>query len=414
MPKYIREGRNNWDAVLEIPKALRGVNGVPDQLRFKKSTGTTDRRKAELTASQWVGGWKLLLEAARNSDTSHLAKAIRFREEIQSQQDAEARRVLEEVLLDEAEKLVKPNNVTKAKEFFSVGSGTSKPSNAFFDAWKKQLTLAPKTIEQMTSDVEAFLKYFPTLDAITDDGVIDWLDKLEDKGDTYSSRKRQVGNARNFWKFLKRRRAVPRSLDPFADVLGEPPKAVESWLPFTKQQVVDIWEVAKAGDDPLLADLIAIGAYTGARIEELCSLKTTEVNDSSFSIVAAKTKAGIRLVPIHSAIMPMVARLKDASKDGYLISGLKADRHGKRANAVGKRFGRLKTALEYSESYVFHSIRKTLVTALENARVPENLAADIVGHDKPSMTYGLYSDGNELEIKREALEKVSYPFPELK
>jgi hypothetical protein len=34
---------------------------------------------------------------------------------------------------------------------------------------------------------------------------------------------------------------------------------------------------------------------------------------------------------------------------------------------------------------------------LENAGVVENVAADIIGHDKPTMTYGLYSGGNSFK-----------------
>jgi len=41
--------------------------------------------------------------------------------------------------------------------------------------------------------------------------------------------------------------------------------------------------------------------------------------------------------------------------------------------------------------------------------VSENLAADIVGHGKPRITYGLYSGGASLANKAEALAKVSYP-----
>jgi hypothetical protein len=47
---------------------------------------------------------------------------------------------------------------------------------------------------------------------------------------------------------------------------------------------------------------------------------------------------------------------------------------------------------------------------LENAGVGENLAADIVGHEKPRITYGLYSGGASLEVMREAINKVSYNF----
>ena len=73
----------------------------------------------------------------------------------------------------------------------------------------------------------------------------------------------------------------------------------------------------------------------------------------------------------------------------------------------GKRFGRLKTTIGFGRDHVFHSIRKTLTTKLENAGVIENIAADIVGHDKPNMTYGLYSGGASLEVKLNAIEKIS-------
>ena len=49
-----------------------------------------------------------------------------------------------------------------------------------------------------------------------------------------------------------------------------------------------------------------------------------------------------------------------------------------------------------------------LTTILENAGVGENLAADIVGHEKPRITYGLYSGGASLEVMRGAIKKVSY------
>jgi integrase len=70
----------------------------------------------------------------------------------------------------------------------------------------------------------------------------------------------------------------------------------------------------------------------------------------------------------------------------------------------------MKTKLSFGRDHVFHSIRKTLTTKLENAEVTENIASDIVGHDKPNLTYGLYSGGTSLEVKRKAIEKISYDF----
>src|SRR5260370_8158722 len=57
----------------------------------------------------------------------------------------------------------------------------------------------------------------------------------------------------------------------------------------------------------------------------------------------------------------------------------------------------------FREARVFHSVRKTVATMLENAGVVENVAADIIGHDKPTMTYGLYSGGNSLAMTQAAM-----------
>jgi integrase len=172
--------------------------------------------------------------------------------------------------------------------------------------------------------------------------------------------------------------------------------------------------------DAELADLITVAAYSGARIEELCALQWAHVGAASFRVVDAKTEAGIREVPIHAALVPLLERLKATeAKRGkgsvpataYVFAGLTFNKYGDRSNAIGKRFGRLKAALGYGERHVFHSIRKTVVTLLERAGVPENVAADIVGHDKPNITFGLYSGGNALEAKAKALALVGYPHP---
>jgi integrase len=177
--------------------------------------------------------------------------------------------------------------------------------------------------------------------------------------------------------------------------------------------VVKLLGLAEERNDVELADLIRLGMWTGARIEELCALKTDDVTGDHLDIQDAKTAAGARKVPIHSQLQPVVRRLLKGARgrtgDPFLIAGQHANMFGDRSGALGKRFGRLKTAVGYGEKHVFHSIRKTVATLLENAKVPEGVAADIIGHDKPTMTYGLYSGGASMKTKREAIEKLRYP-----
>ena len=80
-----------------------------------------------------------------------------------------------------------------------------------------------------------------------------------------------------------------------------------------------------------------------------------------------------------------------------------------RHDAVSKRFGRLKrVVLEdgASRTKVFHSIRKYVATTLEREGVPEGITADLLGHEKQTMTYGVYSGGSSIQQLVGAVKKL--------
>lgn len=178
--------------------------------------------------------------------------------------------------------------------------------------------------------------------------------------------------------------------DPFIGVVPSKSRAK------TKQEVRDsrkAWSVSdyqklmRAADvDTELADLIRLEAYTGCRIEELCGLKMENVLADRLKIEDAKTEAGWREVPIHPQIQKLVEKLGVGRKDGYFLSSLSFNKYGDRSNAIGKRFGRLKTKCKYGSDYVFHSFRKSVATQLENAQVPENHVARLIGHEITTMS----------------------------
>ena len=69
---------------------------------------------------------------------------------------------------------------------------------------------------------------------------------------------------------------------------------------FTLDELSKLHSAAASAGLNALADLILLGTYTGARIEELCQLKKNNVivvdDIPSFDITDSKTKAGIRLL----------------------------------------------------------------------------------------------------------------------
>ena len=155
-----------------------------------------------------------------------------------------------------------------------------------------------------------------------------------------------------------------------------------------------------------------MATFTDHRIEELRSLKAEGATKEALPISDSKPTAGNRNVPVHSSIAPLVARLcKAAPVDGYLIESSAAGKYGVSSDPLSKRFGRMKTDMGFGPGQVFHSIRKTVATLLEQARLVEGIAADILGHEKVMMSFSLNSDGISMKQKRPEIWKVAYSAP---
>ena len=148
-------------------------------------------------------------------------------------------------------------------------------------------------------------------------------------------------------------------------------------------------------------------------------LRASDVRDDLLQIGAGgdKTAAGQgRWVPIHSALQPVIDRLVEQTRghDVYLLQSTAKNKYAKRSAAAGKRFGRLKDHLfgEGAQRKVFHSFRRTLITALLNeAEAPKHLVSDIIGHADGNVTTGLYRSQAGAKELRKYLERVTYPFP---
>ena len=78
------------------------------------------------------------------------------------------------------------------------------------------------------------------------------------------------------------------------------------------------------------------------------------------------------------------------------------------ATSISNRFTEFKKEFGYGFETDFHSFRRTFCTEMENLEVPEEVTANIVGHKKLTMTYGVYSGGSRLPLMRKHLFKLDY------
>lgn len=179
---------------------------------------------------------------------------------------------------------------------------------------------------------------------------------------------------------------------------------------WTESELLLLLNQLKAKKDARLTTMTLIALYTGMRSNEIAELELTEVHKDYIHIPEAKTETSIRDVPIHTTIKPLINKLIQTSTDGYLISGLKrGGTDQKRNHCIVKRLSTfIRGKVTADSAVVFHSLRKNFSGELERAGITENLAQQIVGHKKQSLTYGLYSQGVKLDQLIEAVSKVSH------
>ncbi len=365
-------------------------------------------------AAPLVAHWKGEIEAAKQASHDPVESDIRFwQRAFGAEADPVASEVLERQLSDHAERL-EEQQPGSGVAFYKRVTGAITPTTDHLDAWIETLTCTEKTKDMNRADIVRLGSRFPTLDLVLKKDVRRWCDGLI-QGDGLKPKTvtRILSACRGYWRYLQAIEVVPDDVLPFNNLelsrsSSKQTKGDER-RPFSAKDVVRLLKEAEKKGDDTLADLIRLGMWTGARIEELCSLPTERVHKDYFEIADAKTPSGWREVPIHPRVAPVFKRLVKDSKDGFVLSGLTTNKYDDRSNAIGKRFGSMKTRMGFDGTQVFHSIRKTVATLLENAGVPENVAADIIGHDKPTITYGMYSGGADLKTKRAALRKITYP-----
>lgn len=287
-----------------------------------------------------------------------------------------------------------------------------------FKQFGAKQALGAKSIDIQTSKLTKLSAYLSGEGKRLDfDTVTAWLDSLSLAPKTL---RQYIWAGSQFWKWATKydarwREDFKGKPNPFEGHIVRQPRAREAAdarrKAFSIDQLARLHSVAQEKKLASLADLIQLGSYTGARIEELCQLRVEDVvtveGIPALSITESKTEAGIRTVPIHPTLLPLVERLKDQSEDGYLIPSTGGNKYGVRSDPYSKAFGRLKTQLEYGKDYVFHSIRKTFITELHRADVAGVTLAAIVGHETGTVTFDVYSTGPSMQQKYFAICKLT-------
>lgn len=188
-------------------------------------------------------------------------------------------------------------------------------------------------------------------------------------------------------------------------------KKDEKRLAFKVEEVKKLYNFAISKRKHQVAYAIKIAGLTGCRIEEACKLTKNHIvaenGIQSLYIEEGATDASIRKIPIHPSLKPLIDQLvKNSDDDSYLIHSSGGNKYGIRSDSISKAFGRIKREFGYDARYVFHSIRKTVITALQHNEVKPLVIASIVGHETGTVTFDIYSEGASSKQKFDAIKTL--------
>ena len=444
------KGSPYFYAVLDVP---RDVRGIIDKTSFRKSLKTSDKRKALALAHPLVSQWKEKITEARRPAPKTLSDKLKniqieldkINTEMKGPQLSDAEH---EALQNHAEILADTwlELSTKAKgvqhieqlsayeeeslsKTYKVVTGATPLFIEHLEQHIKELLLDTKSIDAKRRQILDYSEAWPLLEDATRTKIRTYTRLLsKDRNLSNKTIRKYLSNLSVYWEFLRDEAQVvtPDTGNPFKgqSLPKENSKVAASRnrKPFSIDDILKLEtayrEACNNNDQSKREDyeIFLVAIYTGARREEIGELKISNINsnDMTLQIEDAKTEAGNRAVPIHPNLEPIIQQKLSASKDdtSYLFHTLTSNQYGKRTDAFGKRFGRIKNSLGFDNRFVFHSIRKTVITLLEQAGVPESVTADIAGHEKQTLTYGLYSGGSSLAQKADAIKLMDYELPE--
>lgn len=200
--------------------------------------------------------------------------------------------------------------------------------------------------------------------------------------------------------------------------------AKEARLSFEQHDLITLLDLdslkAEARKHPWRYWIPLLGRYTGARLEELCQLRTDDfveqqgilcirIDDSSEG-QKLKNASSRRMLPVHPLLVELglLRHVESARASGVhrLFPELEPVR-GKLGHAPSKWFGRYKAKRGIDDTKkTFHSFRHTLIDDLRDAGVQDSLIKRIVGHEDSAVTFGVYGSRTPLKAMQEALINI--------
>lgn len=218
------------------------------------------------------------------------------------------------------------------------------------------------------------------------------LDGMRKSGLSYSSLKKVRSLVSLLEKYANKIELTNKSYAPLLSIGKN--KAIRPHKPFSRQKINRLWQhVGEPGVDTVLILL-----YTGMRVGEMLALQKSDINmrQHYIRITKSKTAAGIRVIPIHSRIIPLVVFRMDSPGTALITDASGRPYDYSRYCIVWRAVMQLINATGHTT----HDCRHTVATLLDNAGANETAKRRILGHAGVDVTERVYTHKNIRQLRK--------------
>jgi integrase len=428
--QYLKKQGNTWHVLVQVPARLRKAAGC---WAFIKTLGTGDVNEANRLKHACVAAFKrkiAALERGQNTDVvgdlyeqalSLNETLTRYKDQVTFEHPEGPETVADHFISEiseEAQRILEEHGDKAAALFYKTATGQGTPPlRTLVDRWLDEQEVTLQRKQHHRAVIERFLAWtgdnHTTIGDVTRKVAGDYASYLLSPASKIERRTAQnyVGSLSTFWGWLEAR-GVTES-NPWLRLglskrgtRGEKRKRTQWTDPALVRLLSDTYTTRYSR---ILHDLVRLALVTGARLEELCALRVTDVRPQDdgwyISIPKGKTNAAVRTIPLHDSAAHVIQRRLGSQE--YLFTNLVPGGADKRRSSyVSKAFARYTRTLglEDGERQTFHSLRKSFVEVMEAAEVPLSTIQIIIGQKRQSLALTVYSQGQRVSL-REAINK---------
>jgi integrase len=336
------------------------------------------------------------------------------------------------VLEEEADVLAGQRGPAASAAFVGIARGTATPLllhlETFLAQGNRRKAPSASTVQGYRANVTLLAGMLATHGAETIEAVTRALagrvvNEMAARGDDPGTIHNRVAAMSSYWRWLQRRGFADDTVRNVWHEQGVAQSGKPDKRPFTDEELLALLAgAAPAGTrGPARAtgaderhDVLRILALSGMRVHELYNLRVADCAEGWFNIRASKTQAGVRRVPIHSALAAIVERRSGAGQpDAFLIHEA-GPASVRRSGAFVQDFRRYRKACGVHEAtdsrqsaVTLHTFRSWFASAIR-AQHDEGVAATLLGHARSGITDRAYTKfGAERLIA--AVESVRLP-----